>query len=185
MGAFDVQILGDLFSGKTASASLTSAWDGGIYYAAQSRAAKTPEEKASTKSVALLYLSQWKSPDAAANFAAIYAENLKRKYNEVHVQPVDESAGGTTTQGSDESIFNTEEGPVLIATVGRGVFISESFPLPTARKLELAMTGALHHSGEQQATLPAQPFTLPRAELSASLTRMLSRYGMIRAELPH
>ncbi|MCU1312440.1 MAG: hypothetical protein JWM54_197 [Acidobacteriaceae bacterium] len=185
MGAFDVQILGDLFSGKTASASLTSAWDGGVYYAAQSRAAKTPEEKASTKSVALLYLSQWKSADAAANFAAIYAENLKRKYNEVHVQPVDESAGGTSTQGSDESIFNTEEGPVLIATVGRGVFISESFPLPTARKLELAMTGALQHSGEQQAALPAQRFALPRTELSASLSRMLSHYGTMRAELPH
>jgi hypothetical protein len=185
MGAFDVQILADLFSGKSAAASLTSAWDGGVYYAAQSRAAKTPEEKASTKSVALLYLSQWKSTDAAANFAAIYAENLKRKYNEVHVQPVDESAGGTTTQGSDESIFNTEEGPVLIATVGRGVFISESFPLPMARKLELAMTGALHHSGEQQAALPAHRLTLPRTELSASLSRMLSHYGMMRAELPH
>ena len=37
-----------------------------MYYAAQSRAAKTPEEKDSTKSVALLYLSQWKSEEAAA-----------------------------------------------------------------------------------------------------------------------
>jgi hypothetical protein len=189
IGAFDVRILADLFSGKTAATSLTPAWDGGIYYAAQSRAAKTPQEKASTRSVALLYLSQWKSEQAAANFAAVYAENLKHKYNEVHAQPADESkadsGGGGGTQGTDESIFNTEEGPVLIATVGRGVFISESFPLPMARKLELAMTGALRHSGERQASAPKKPFAPPPAELSAGLARMLSHYGMMRAELPH
>ena len=145
MGALDVRILAQLFAGKAGAEELTPQWDGGMYYAAQSRAAKTPEEKDSTKSVALLYLSQWKSEEAAANFAAVYADNLKRKYLQVHIQPTDAS------EASGESVFTTEEGPVVIATVGRGVFISESFPLPLARKLELVMTGALHHSGEQQA----------------------------------
>ena len=93
MGALDVRILTELFAGKDEAAQLTPEWDGGIYYAAQSRAAKTPEEKDSTKSVALLYLSQWKSEDAAARFAAIYADNLKRKYTDVHLQPKDESEG--------------------------------------------------------------------------------------------
>jgi hypothetical protein len=180
MGALDVRILAELFAGKAGAAELTPQWDGGMYYAAQSRAAKTPEDKDSTKSVALLYLSQWKSEEAAANFAAVYADNLKRKYTDVHMQPTDESEGR-----SDESIFTTEEGPVLIATVGRGVFISESFPLPLARKLELAMTGALHHSGEQQARLgmPTRPQPVP--ELSESLAHLLSRYGMVRAALHH
>jgi hypothetical protein len=177
MGALDVRILTELFAGKAGAQDLTPAWDGGMYYAAQSRAAKTPEEKDSTKSVALLYLSQWKSEEAAANFAAIYAENLKRKYTDVHMQPTDASEGR-----SDESVFTTEEGPVLIATVGRGVFISESFPLPLARKLELAMVGSLHHSGEQQARV-----AMPQggAELSESLAHLLSRYGMVRAALHH
>jgi hypothetical protein len=127
--------------------------------------------------VALLYLSQWKSEGAAVNFAAVYAENLKRKYTDVHMQPTDASEGR-----SDESVFTTEEGPVLIATVGRGVFISESFPLPLARKLELAMIGSLHHSGEQQARI-AIPQGTP--ELSESLAHLLSRYGMVRAALRH
>jgi hypothetical protein len=145
-----------------------------MYYAAQSRAAKTPEEKDSTKSVALLYLSQWKSEDAAAQFAAIYASRLKRKYTDVHIQPTDAS------EGSGESVFTTEEGPVVIATVGRGVFISESFPLPLARKLELAMIGSLHHSGEQQARV-VMPQSAP--ELSESLAHLLGRYGVVQAAL--
>jgi hypothetical protein len=177
MGALDVRILTELFAGKAGADDLTPEWDGGMYYAAQSRAAKTPEQKDSTKSVALLYLSQWKSEDAAVNFAAVYAENLKRKYTDVHMQPTDASEGR-----SDESVFTTEEGPVLIATVGRGVFISESFPLPLARKLELAMIGSLHHSGEQQARI-AMPQGTP--ELSESLAHLLSRYGMVRAVLHH
>jgi hypothetical protein len=177
MGALDVRILTELFAGKAGADDLTPEWDGGMYYAAQSRAAKTPEQKDSTKSVALLYLSQWKSEDAAVNFAAVYAENLKRKYTDVHMQPTDASEGR-----SDESVFTTEEGPVLIATVGRGVFISESFPLPLARKLELAMIGSLHHSGEQQARV-AMPQGTP--ELSESLTHLLSRYGMVQAALHH
>jgi hypothetical protein len=172
MGALDVRILTELFAGKAGAEDLTPQWDGGIYYAAQSRAAKTPEEKDSTKSVALLYLSQWKSEEAAANFAAIYADNLKRKYKDVHMQPTDASAD----QG--ESVFTTEEGPVVIATVGRGVFVSESFPLPLARKLELTMTGALQHSGEQQARLGGDA-----PELSESVARMLGRFGMMRVAL--
>lgn len=175
MGALDVRILTELFAGKDEATELTPEWDGGIYYAAQSRAAKTPTEKDSTKSVALLYLSQWKSEDAAARFAAIYADNLKRKYTQVHLEPKDESEGG-----AGESVFTTEEGPVVIATLGRGVFVSESFPMPLARKLELAMSGALEHSGEQQARMGAH---VP--ELSESVARALSSFGVMRAALLH
>ncbi len=178
MGALDVKILTELFAGKDAAALLTPEWDGGVYYAAQSRSATTPAAKASTKSVALLYLSQWKSEEAAAKFAAIYADNLKRKYNEVHVQPTDAS------ETSGESVYMTEEGPVVITTFGRGVFISESFPLPLARKLELAMLGALQHNGQQQTYLRRQDFRQQPAELSTSLTQLFSHYGMLRAALP-
>ena len=178
MGSLDVRILTQLFAGKDEAEELTPEWDGGMYYAAQSRAAKTPQEKDSTKSVALLYLSQWKSEEAAAQFAAVYASDLKRKYRDVHIQPKDESEGD-----SGESVFTTEEGPVVIATVGRGVFISESFPLPLARKLELAMTGALHHSGEQQARDAMPAVTNESPELSENLVHLLSSYGMVRAAL--
>ena len=171
MGALDVRILAELFAGKDAAKLLTAQWDGGIYYAAQSLKATTAEAKANTNSVALLYLSQWKSEEAAARFAAIYADNLNKKYTRVHKESSEDDGN------SQESLYSTEEGPVLIVAMGRGVYISESFPLPLARKLELAMTGTLKHSGLQEAATLRPPTT----ELGASLTHMLSGYGMMRA----
>ena len=73
--------------------------------------------------------------------------------------------------------------------VGRGVYVSESFPLPLARKLELAMTGALQHAGQQQAALPdAMPAQSLRSapampELSAGLASWLHSCGMLRAAM--
>ena len=49
---------------------LTPQWKGGLYYAVQSRKARTPEEQAATSSVALLYLSAWRSEAAATEGAA-------------------------------------------------------------------------------------------------------------------
>ncbi len=37
--------------------------------------------------------------------------------------------------GSVEQVYSTNEGPVVITTRGKLVFVSESFPLPLARKL--------------------------------------------------
>src|SRR5271170_1189103 len=143
MGALDVRILTELFAGEEAAGALTPEWDGGIYYAAQSKSAKTPEEKVQTASVALLYLSAWKSADAAKTFAAIYAEQLSRKYSGVKRDKDAESTG--------EQVYQTSEGPVLIALDGNQVFTSESFDLTLAHKLELLMVGAQANENQQTA----------------------------------
>ena len=149
MGALDVRILTELFAGEEAAVALTPEWDGGIYYAAQSKSAKTPEQKAQTASVSLLYLSAWKSADAAKTFAAIYAEQLSRKYSGVKREPEAESNG--------EQIYKTNEGPVLIAIAGNQVFTSESFDLTLAHKLELLMVGAQASGDMQTARTSHQP----------------------------
>ncbi len=61
MGELDVHILSELFGGDNAARDLTPAWDGGLYWAGQLRSATTPAEQSSTKSLALFYLSVWKS----------------------------------------------------------------------------------------------------------------------------
>ena len=61
MGELDVRILTELFGGPEEAAMLTPQWKGGLYYAVQSRKAVTPEQQAATSSVALLYLSAWRS----------------------------------------------------------------------------------------------------------------------------
>ncbi len=172
MGALDVRILTELFAGNEAAAVLTPEWDGGIYYAVQSKAAKTPEQKTQTGSVALLYLSAWKSPEAAKTFAAIYADEIDKKYSNVKREKDAESNG--------EQIYSTSEGPVLIALNGNQVFTSESFDLTLAHKLELLMVGA--QTGENTQTARAEPTA---RDLAGEVVRMIAKCGLMRAGLPH
>lgn len=171
MGELDVQILAQLFGGTQASAELTPAWDGGIYYAAQK---KDAANKDATSSVSLLYLSQWKSPDAAADFVKMYAGELGHKYAFA-------TRDSSTETSQDEQIYKTNEGPVLIVTSGNDVFISESFDLTTARKLQLLMLGAQQASGNQVASLRRTP----ASDLTGGLVHFMSDCGMMKAALPH
>jgi len=148
MGQLDVLILTELFGGDNVARDLTPAWDGGLYWAGQLHSAKTPEEQDSTKSLALFYLSVWKNPDSAQVFAKLYADSLGRKYS--NLKPVaDDGRGPSAVDGSEEQVFSTSEGPVVITTRGKMVFVAESFPLPLARKLTKLIfdaqgSGALH-----------------------------------------
>ena len=132
IGQLDVHILTEIYAGDNAARDLTPAWDGGLYWAGQRLSAKTPTEQASTDSLALFYLSVWKSADSAQTFAQVYANNLGRKYS--GLKP-DLAAQHSAPSGADEQDFTTAEGPVVITTRGKLVFVSESFPLDLARKL--------------------------------------------------
>ena len=180
MGELDVRMLTELFGGPQMSLALTPAWDGGIYYAVQSKKAKTQAEKDSTASVALMYLSQWKSPEAAAVFTKMYANELGKKYSGVSRDTNDEA-------DKTEQIYNTNEGPVVLTTNGRLVFISESFDLATARKLAFLMMGAQQSDDAVQAAkLNHQPVVSGQgSELSASLVHFFSGCGVMRAALMH
>jgi hypothetical protein len=169
MGQLDVRMLIELFGGPQMAAALTPAWDGGIYYAVQKKSAPNKDSRAS---IALLYLSQWKSPDAAASFAKMYAGELGQQYSGVARDTEAETDPG-------EQIYKTSEGPVLISTQGNQVFVSESFDLPLARKLEFLMTGAQSESGANVITAHALPGTSP----IGNLVDFMASCGMMRAGL--
>lgn len=172
MGELDVRILAELFGGSQVAAELTPAWDGGIYYAAQK---KNAADKDSTSSVALLYLSQWKSPEAEADFVKMYADELGKKYT--HVQ---RDTNAETSQ--DEQIYNTNEGPVLIVTSGKDVFISESFDLNTARKLQLLMLGAQQNG---QSDVASQSTAAPKLDLAGNIVHFMADCGVMKVALGH
>jgi hypothetical protein len=174
MGELDVRILTELFGGPDIAAILTPQWKGGLYYAVQSRKAVTPAQQSSTASVALLYLSAWRSEEAAREFAKLYASELSKKYSGVVRDPTSETS-------SDEQVYNGSEGPVLIVRQGKQVFVSESFDPTTARKLQFLFFGA-QQTGETQQAAHAQP---PPDELNAHLTRLMASCGMIKASLRH
>jgi hypothetical protein len=174
MGELDVRILTELFGGPDMAAMLTPQWKGGLYYAVQSRKAVTPAQQSSTASVALLYLSAWRSEGAAREFAKLYGRELSKKYSGV----VRDSSAETS---SDEQVYNASEGPILIVRQGKQVFVSESFDPTIARKLQFLFFGA-QQTGETQQAAQSLP---PSAELNAHLTRLMASCGLVKASLRH
>jgi len=167
MGELDVRILTELFGGRQIAAALAPAWSGGIYYAAQRKSAVTEAEKESTASLGLMYYSRWKNEDSARSFLRIYAAQIPRKYSRVERRPHDEA-------DEKEQVYSTNEGDVLLSISGKGVFISEGFELPLARKLRDRIVS-------EQPEGPLQIAGAQPHELSLGLTRMLSSFGMVRA----
>ncbi len=182
VGELDLHILASILGGDEAARNLSPAWDGGIYWAGQLRSA-TPAEQASTKSIAFFYLSVWKSHASAAAFARLYADNLGRKYS--GLKP-DDAARSTAPAGNgDEQVYSTNEGPVVISTRGKMVFVSESFPLALARKLTTLVLDA-QGSGDLQMAAAARtaPTDLTNAmpdSLSGSFVRFFADCGVMKA----
>jgi hypothetical protein len=184
VGQLDLHILTGLFGGDNAARDLTPAWDGGLYWAGQRLSANTPAEQSSTKSISLFYLSLWKSPASAQAFARLYAQELGRKYSGFKLASAAESTPpSNATDSTDERIYSTNEGPVVITARGKLVFVSESFDLPLARKLTSMILDAQGTGALQLASLSG-PSDDPDArsglrvlpELSHSLTGNLVHF---------
>jgi hypothetical protein len=175
VGQLDLRILAQIFGGDAAARELTPAWDGGIYWAGQSLSAKTPEEQASTKSIALLYLSAWKNTASAHTFARMYADQLGRKYSGVKLDTIDKPPASSS---GDEVIYTTNEGPVVIAIRDKYVFVSESFDLDTAHKL-----ADLLIDGQGTGEIRTASTKLPPSGLTSSYVTFLHSCGMIKAAL--
>ncbi|MFP5207391.1 MAG: hypothetical protein ACLGSH_18705, partial [Acidobacteriota bacterium] len=190
VGQLDLHILTELFGGDQAARDLTPAWDGGLYWCGQLRSAKTEAEQDTTKSLALLYLSEWKDPESAAAFAKLYADNLARKYAGVHKDLA--ATASAPAEGGTEQVYDTDEGPVVITIQGRKMFVAESFPLPLARKLTALILGAQGTGAMQTAqnraaprllASPARPLGQPVSgpALSADLVRFFENSGVMKA----
>ena len=178
IGELDVRMLVELFAGTQASEAVTPQWDGGIYYAAQKKEARTPEQKNSTASLSLFYLSRWKTEAAANKFAAIYADEMAKKYSGV-------SRDQKAETSQDEQVYKTNEGPVLIAISGRQVFTSESFDMATARKLELLVLNAQPGENMQSAAVYARFGMGTQSQgLTAGMAHWLAGCGLMKAALP-
>jgi len=184
VGQLDVHILTELFGGDQAARNLTPAWNGGLYWAGQLRSAITSTDQGSTKSLALFYLAAWRNPASAQAFAKLYADSLGRKYSGLKVNDAAQ-ASAPAVSGSVEQVYTTNEGPVVITTRGKLVFISESFPLDLARKLTSLILDA-QGSGEMKMAKTTQPGAPETAfqngePLSADLVRFFSNCGVMKA----
>jgi hypothetical protein len=190
VGQLDVHIMAELFGGDEAARNLTPAWNGGVYWAGQLRNPATAADKSGTKSLAIFYLASWRNAATAQAFAKLYADSLGRKYSGLKEDEAAEKTASPSS-GSVEQVFSTNEGPVVITTRGKLVFISESFPLEMGRKLtslilEAQGTGEMKMAG---ITRPSDLLKKPAANtgygthqpLSGDLVRFISNCGVMKA----
>jgi hypothetical protein len=138
IGEFDVAVLIDQYAGVEASHALYPHWRGGYYYAAY------PKGDPSAP-LALLYVSRWSNAERSAEFAAIYAKYLSKRYRRLHDADEKNSAINLDTLETltGKHTWLTEGGPVVIEVEGDTVLITESLDQPTSDHLEQEIFGAV------------------------------------------
>ena len=132
MGEFDVALLVDQYAGTEKSKEIYPAWRGGYYYAV------VPKGNA-TGQLGFVYVSRWASAEKADEFAAIYANSLKDRYQQAHL--VAESGRPAVDPTKTKSLsgahtWETEEGAVTIHAEGNDLLITESLDSATAHKVD-------------------------------------------------
>jgi hypothetical protein len=131
IGEFDVSVLIEQYAGDEAAHRLYPQWRGGYYYAVRSKA--DPNSP-----IGVLYLSRWPDGEIAAEFAAIYANALVKRYRRVvdqNGEPL--SAGASPLQSlTGTHSWQTEEGAVVIAVTKDMVLVTEGLGAEVARALQ-------------------------------------------------
>jgi hypothetical protein len=140
VGEFDVAVLVDQYAGAQVSDKLYPHWRGGYYYAVRPKGD-------SAAPLGLLYASRWSSPEKAANFAAIYAAALGKRYLHVRDALEDGKEPAVHTDAPDQltgkRAWLTEEGSVVIDVQGDTVVVTESLDQTTTETLEQEVFAAV------------------------------------------
>src|ERR1700730_17503218 len=122
------------YADVSVSNRLYPSWRGGYYYSVRAKSnAEAP--------LGLLYVSRWSDAGQAAQFAAIYAGSLAKRYRSVQAvlrQEEESPALDVKTTGRLNGVhtWRTEDGPVVIDVQGDTVLVSESLDEGITARLE-------------------------------------------------
>jgi len=138
MGEFDVYVMAKEFGRENDIYSVAQKWRGGSYVIARRKPADN-SAKPTTADLALLYVSRWRSPEAALRFAEIYRVGLLK-----HLSKTDEVRYESNCNLGDDACHGlqwgvrlmTGEGLVSLEVwPGNTLIISQSFEDDTLSKL--------------------------------------------------
>jgi len=171
-GELDVRALLKQFGDKHGATDFAPAWQGGSYVAFKKTLVAGGNEP-TTADVALLYVSHWKTVQAAEHFARFYATTVAKRYQKAIVQAVPTCAAAPCPTGAAQ--ISTEEGPVIVEEwPDNSVIVSESFDSATAAKLSAAIrtAPALRH-----ANATPLPELAPRLYSQPAFRAFQEQYG--------
>jgi hypothetical protein len=118
MGEFDIYLLAKQYGG--APPNYYPHWRGGYYFAARPKSA--PKDQ-----IAMLYFSRWDSPEAARDFAKLYADYVPKRYKKAVLQQPASANGANATGALPAITFDTNEGKVTLEIQGSDLLILEGY----------------------------------------------------------
>jgi len=138
IGQLDVRAYLKQYGERRNADDVSSAWEGGAYVAYRRKKPAVADAVPSTSDLATVYVSRWKTPQAAARFARFYATTVAKRYQTANPQTPSSCNGEKCPVSSAQ--FLTEEGPVLVEQwADNSVIVSESFDTATALKVRDAV----------------------------------------------
>lgn len=162
VGQLDVRAYLKQYGERRSADDVSSAWQGGAYVAYRRK--KTAADAAlNTADLATIYVSRWKTSQAAARFAKFYATTVTKRYETATPQTPATCSGEKCPVAS--ATYLTEEGPVVVEQwADNSVIVSESFDTATALKVRDAVrdgeTGA-HAENLPQDEIGLRLFAFP------------------------
>ena len=158
IGQLDVRAYLKQYGERRNAEEVSSAWQGGAYAAYRRKKAAT-DTAPTTSDLATIYVSRWKTSQAAARFARFYVSAIPIRYSSAKAQDPLACAGNNCPVAS--ALFSTEEGPVIVEQwADNTVVVSESFDNGLATKI-----GDAVHDGESG----THAENLPRKEIGLRL----------------
>jgi hypothetical protein len=151
IGELDLRALFEQYGERRAADQLAAGWQGGRYVAFRRIGDGGASAPPTAGDLALVYVSRWKSAQAAGRFAKIYAGAVAQRYQNSTPQPPPACAGNQCPVASGQ--FSTEAGPVIIEQwADNTVLVSESFDAATAARLVNAVRDGANeaHAGNFQ-----------------------------------
>jgi hypothetical protein len=137
IGQLDVRAFLKQFGERKTADDISSSWQGGTYVTFQRKKAPAAAP-ATTADLALLYVSRWRTPQAAERFAHFYATAVALRYHAATAQPASACTGSNCPVSSVQ--IATEEGSVIVEHWGDNrVIVSESFDTNTASRVHNAV----------------------------------------------
>lgn len=163
IGELDVRALLKQYGERKIADELSAAWQGGAYVTFRRKDKAVAEISPSTADLALLYVSRWKTPQAAEWFASFYARAVSQRYRTATAQPAPACSGDNCPVSIAQ--ISTEEGAVIVEHwKDNSVIVSETFDPETAAKLRVALrenTSAVHAESLPQEEIGLRLFDIP------------------------
>jgi len=162
IGQLDVRAYLKQYGERRNAEEVSSAWQGGAY-AAYRRKKAGADAAPSTSDLATIYVSRWKTSQAAARFARFYVSAVPIRYTSAKAQDPVACTGNNCPVASAQ--FLTEEGLVVVEQwADNTVVVSESFDNGLAAKIG----DAVHEeSGTHAENFPQQEIGLRLYEFPA------------------